>query len=67
MRIADEEQDASQVISVGHSIVKRTSDLDADTLCEHYGGGGHEKAADCQADPAEGDRVFHEIIAACKE
>ena len=64
MRIADGEQEACQVISVGHSIVNRTSDMDADTLCEHYGGGGHEKAAACQADPAEGYRVFHEIIAA---
>ncbi len=67
VRIADGKQGESHAIAVGHSIVNRTSDVDAGALCEHYGGGGHEKAAACQADPAEGDRVFQEIIAACKE
>ena len=67
VRITDGKQGVSTSISVGHSIVNRTSSLDVGNLCHSYGGGGHEKAAACQVSPTDADWVFQEILAACKE
>ncbi len=66
VRIADGKHEHLAVISVGHSIVNRSSQVDAGALCAKYGGGGHEKAASCQVSPEEADQAFKEIIAACK-
>lgn len=66
VRIADGKKGEFNTLSVAHSIFVRTSDVDAGELCKKYGGGGHRGAATCQPPLADSDRVFNEIIAACK-
>ncbi|MFQ6615418.1 MAG: exopolyphosphatase [Fidelibacterota bacterium] len=67
VRIADGKKGEFDTISVAHSIFVRTSPVDCGELCKRYGGGGHRGAATCQPPLEESDRVFREIIEACKE
>ncbi len=53
-------------ISVGHSILNRTSEVDVGSLLLRYGGGGHKKVGTCQVPVAEADNALKEIIDACK-
>ena len=53
-------------ISVGHSILNRTSEVDVGSLLLRYGGGGHKKVGTCQVPVAEADNALKEIIEACK-
>lgn len=52
------------MISIGHSIVNRTSSVDVGALTLKYGGGGHTKVGTCQVQPAKADQVLSEILAA---
>jgi len=54
------------VITVGHSIVDRTSSVDVGSLMLKYGGGGHRSVGTCQVDNEDGERVIREIIDAVK-
>lgn len=67
VRIADGKKGEFATISVGHSIFKRTSTVDAGMLCKKYGGGGHQGAATCQPSLDEADKVFKEIVKACQD
>ncbi len=49
------------VISVGHSIINRTSKVDVGSLLLKYGGGGHAKVGTCQVPYAEADQVIAAI------
>ncbi|MFC1543302.1 exopolyphosphatase [Candidatus Neomarinimicrobiota bacterium] len=67
VRISDGKDKKFYTINVAHSIVTRTSDVDAGMLCKKYKGGGHERAAACQVSIEDSDRILKEIIAACKQ
>lgn len=62
MWIIDGKDQQNCVISVGHSIINRTSKVDVGSLLLKYGGGGHTKVGTCQVDY---DRT-EEVLAAIK-
>ena len=53
-------------ITVGHSVVDRTSSVDVGSLMLKYGGGGHRAVGTCQVENADAERVIREIIDAVK-
>ncbi len=61
MWIIDGRNKQNCVISVGHSIVNRSSMVDVGSLMLKYGGGGHAKVGTCQVPYEEADRVIAEI------
>jgi len=67
VRIADGKRSDFKTISVGHSIFNRTTNVDAGELCKIYRGGGHVTAAACQPSLKDSDRVFRQIIEACRD
>ncbi|MDR2739324.1 MAG: exopolyphosphatase [Treponema sp.] len=50
------------VITVGYSILNRTTTVDVGSCLLKYGGGGHRQAGTCQVAYAEANRVVQEII-----
>lgn len=62
MWIIDGKNNQNCVISVGHSIINRSSKVDVGSLLLKYGGGGHAKVGTCQVSY---DDAF-EIIAAIR-
>ncbi len=67
VRISDGKNNEFHTINVAHSIVNRTSQVDAGQLCKPYRGGGHARAGACQPPPSDSDNVLKAIIAACKD
>ena len=55
------------VLSVGHSIINRSSQKDVGSLMLKYGGGGHFKVGTCQIDTKNADSVIREVIDTLKE
>jgi len=53
-------------ISVGRSIFNKTSDVNVGELLSRYGGGGHVGAGGCRISKDDDNRIFKEIIEACK-
>jgi len=53
-------------ISVGYSILNRTSNVDVGSLMLKYGGGGHKAVGTCQVPYADADRVLQEIVEVIK-
>ncbi len=49
--------------ALGHSILKRTSKVDAGAVMLEFGGGGHRNAAGCMVREAEADAVLDRIVA----
>ncbi len=49
-------------ISVGHSILNRTSNTNVGPLLLEYGGGGHKQVGTCQVPYEEADKVIGELI-----
>jgi hypothetical protein len=49
-------------ISVGHSIINRTSNTNVGMLMKTYGGGGHEQVGTCQIAEDRLDEVLDEIL-----
>jgi hypothetical protein len=62
VRVMDGRNNEKAVISVGHSIINRTSTVDVGALMFTYGGGGHKAAGTCQVPYADADRVVAEIL-----
>jgi len=54
------------VITVGHSILNRTSSVDVGKLMLSYGGGGHKKVGTCQVPVETAERSIREIVNAVK-
>jgi len=50
------------VLTVGHSILKRTSKTDVGKLMLKYGGGGHRSVGTCQIEHARAEQILQEII-----
>jgi len=59
-------RNGNTVITVGHSVVDRTSSVDVGSLMLKYGGGGHRAVGTCQVANEDGGRVIREIIDAVK-
>lgn len=49
-------------VTIGKSIVNRSSNVDIGKICLQYGGGGHRNAGTCQLDNDKVDALLPEII-----
>ncbi len=50
------------VMTCGHSIVNRTSQVDVGSLMLQYGGGGHRRVGTCQVPTKQADEILAEIV-----
>lgn len=64
VRLVDGKKREFVMISIGHSIINKTSSVDVGSLALKYGGGGHKKVGTCQVPYEEADTVFKEILEA---
>lgn len=64
IRLADGKQWNSVMISVGHSIINTSSQVDVGSLMLGYGGGGHKKVGTCQVAQDAVEKVLGEILQA---
>lgn len=64
VRIADGKDRQFVVISVGHSIINRSSRVNVGSLALKYGGGGHRQVGTCQVGYEEADKIVNEIVQA---
>jgi oligoribonuclease NrnB/cAMP/cGMP phosphodiesterase (DHH superfamily) len=64
--VVDGKKKVNSVITVGYSIINKTSKVDVGSLMLKYGGGGHRAVGTCQVAYEETDRVIREIIDAVK-
>ena len=64
VRLADGKNREFVMISVGHSIINRTSSVNVGSLALKYGGGGHKQVGTCQVQYEEADTVIKEILEA---
>lgn len=62
IRLADGKNKETTMISIGHSVINKTSKVDVGSLTLKYGGGGHHKVGTCQVPVAETDKVVREIL-----
>jgi oligoribonuclease NrnB/cAMP/cGMP phosphodiesterase (DHH superfamily) len=62
IRIVDGKNKAFAMISVGHSIVNPTSQIDVGTMTLGYGGGGHKRVGTCQVPYGDVDKVVGEML-----
>jgi len=62
VRIVDGRDKQFAMISVGHSILDRTSLVDVGSLVLKYGGGGHKQVGTCQVEYDDVDRIVGEIL-----
>jgi nanoRNase/pAp phosphatase (c-di-AMP/oligoRNAs hydrolase) len=51
-------------ISLGHSIINRTSEVDVGHLTLGYGGGGHKRAGACQVSNEDADKIIQQMLQA---
>jgi len=50
------------VITCGHSIINRSSNVDVGSLMLKYGGGGHRRVGTCQVPADSAERIIRELI-----
>ena len=62
VRIVDGRNKQFAMISVGHSILDRSSLVDVGSLVLKYGGGGHRRVGTCQVGYDDVDRIVGEIL-----
>jgi oligoribonuclease NrnB/cAMP/cGMP phosphodiesterase (DHH superfamily) len=62
IRIVDGKNKAFAMISVGHSIINPTSQIDVGVMTLSYGGGGHKRVGTCQVGYQDVDRVVSEML-----
>lgn len=62
IRIVDGKNKAFAMISVGHSIINPTSQIDVGGMTLSYGGGGHKRVGTCQVEYQDVDRVVSEML-----
>ena len=60
--IVDGRNKANVAITVGHSIINRTSNVDVGSLLLCYGGGGHRQVGTCQVSYEDADKILKEIM-----
>ena len=62
IRLAEGNKRNTVMISVGHSIINRSSDVNVGNLMLRYAGGGHQHAGTCQVPHHEADKILREIL-----
>ena len=62
IRIVDGKNKEFAMISVGHSIINRSSTVDVGSMVLKYGGGGHRQVGTCQVAYDEVERVVDEML-----
>lgn len=62
LRIVDGRNKEFAMISVGHSIINRTSAVDVGSMVLKYGGGGHKQVGTCQVKYEDLDRIIAEML-----
>jgi nanoRNase/pAp phosphatase (c-di-AMP/oligoRNAs hydrolase) len=62
IRIADGRNKEFAMISIGHSIINRSSSLDVGGLALKFGGGGHKKVGTCQVPYEDVDSVVKQML-----
>ena len=62
LRIVDGRNNEFAMISVGHSITNRTSEVDVGSMVLKYGGGGHKQVGTCQVKYEDLDRIIGEML-----
>lgn len=55
------DSNTSVIISIGHSIFRRTCTVSAGELASEYGGGGHRGAGSCCVPAEDADRIISDI------
>ncbi|MCL2209560.1 MAG: exopolyphosphatase [Treponema sp.] len=60
--IVDGRNKANVAITIGHSILNRTSKVDVGSLLLYYGGGGHKQVGTCQVSFDQADKIIGEIM-----
>jgi len=60
--VVDGRNKANVAITIGHSIINRTSNVDVGSLLLCYGGGGHKQVGTCQVSYNDADKVLNEIL-----
>jgi nanoRNase/pAp phosphatase (c-di-AMP/oligoRNAs hydrolase) len=53
-------------ITVGHSILNRSSTVNVGSMLLKFGGGGHSQVGTCQVPYSDADRVIADIVNLCK-
>ena len=64
VRLVDGKKREFVMISIGHSIINKTSGVNVGSLALKYGGGGHKQVGTCQVPYEEADTAFKEILEA---
>ena len=62
IRLFDGRNKEFAIISVGHSIINRTSTVDVGSMVLKYSGGGHKQVGTCQVQYDEVDRIVGEML-----
>jgi hypothetical protein len=62
IRIINGKNSDFAVISIGHSIINRTSSVDVGHFALKHGGGGHKQVGTCQVKYEEVDNVVNELL-----
>ena len=60
--VVDGKNKINVAITVGHSILNRTSKADVGSLMLNYGGGGHKQVGTCQVPYNDADKIIKKII-----
>ena len=60
--VVDGRNKVNVAITVGYSIINRTSTVDVGALLLYYGGGGHKQVGTCQVPYDDADKVIAEIL-----
>jgi len=64
--IVDGRNKSNVAITIGHSIINRTSKVDVGSMLLGYGGGGHKQVGTCQVSYGDAERIIGEIMAKIK-
>jgi nanoRNase/pAp phosphatase (c-di-AMP/oligoRNAs hydrolase) len=65
--IVDGRNKSNVAITVGHSIINRSSTADVGSLLLRYGGGGHKQVGTCQVTYEDAERIISEIMEYIKQ
>ena len=62
IRLVDGKNQRITMISVGHSIINKTSKVNVGSLTLQYGGGGHYQVGTCQVSNERADNIVDEML-----
>ena len=64
--VVDGKNKQNCAITVGHSIINRSSKVNVGSMVLNYGGGGHDQVGTCQVPYSEADRIIAEVVKQCQ-